>query len=1088
MDKLTKTFQSGEVLKAQDLNTVKDKVNELVDNVNTGGSGGGGSITVDSSLSTTSTNPVQNKVVTAELKKKVDSEYGKGLSTNDYTTDDKNKLAGLNNYDDTAINKAISGEITRAKSAEQSLSNNKVDKVTGKGLSTNDYTDADKNKLVGLKNYEDDIKTIKDKVETLSSVSIPKLSLHNENMSGEFEYSNDGGVITQPVYSRAVRIPDLPKVSGESKSIAFSNEILGNGLYLVINNVSVSDSNGSITSSYLDKYKFDVESIGGSSSVKVTALEAIDVSLTAIVQVSYIKFNATKATVVLNCNSEEEANNMTLSIPHTKFDKQPFSVTLDDANTSHFCVTHLGINNRIMSPGNDGFMHANQYKAGDIPKSAEPALGYPLCFTDGCGNDRRFSVGCAVWPNAIQGSGAMMDSVNPIDPNANNQYRFMNPHLQWGDVKEMFKWGHSISQHNVNQDVWTNNDPILLKEGFAEDCAKSVKKVGRGLKIMTQPDGNANYTTAFETYDSLLLDVSERYQPVKPFTDFSFYKAKCFRKFPDPASGYLPEIATELAKVKTERPWLHLGQHRTVMAFVTDFLVPIYNTYGKAGADNIWFASADEVYEYLYMRKHAQIKKTVNGTKATFDIYFAQGEFFYYPELTFIPSHSNFTVESLSDNISGFSINNAKTMFNINLSKNLLEMSEECVSIYESTSNSTDRDDALYFVNQLKPGAVKDAFNTRIDAVASPVLITGISITTKPTTIVDSVRLSIAYTPSDTTQTGVNWSSSDTSVATVDVTGNVTVLNAGSVTITATSKANGSISDSFITTCSVTQTSIPVTGLSISGGNNVNVGDSLQLSVSYTPANTTQKGVNWSSSDPLIATVDNTGRVTALTAGSVTITATSSINNSISTDKLIEVNTVSVGNATAMLGEYSWIDNNKVDHIYDGTANKYITNMNANGGTPIPNNIYDIERGEVLSGWSIMSNDEKKGYYEISTLDNWSDAPNQNATNPNYSILYKYQFAYKYGGTLYPILGYKVPNGNYKVSILAYTTEIRNFKDGHLEINKVEQTMPDLNLQNNQQWVEFPQIAVTDGKIVLRMWGNPSKNVGLNIIKIEKLS
>lgn len=34
MDKLTKIFQSGEVLKAQDLNTIKDKINELVEGAN----------------------------------------------------------------------------------------------------------------------------------------------------------------------------------------------------------------------------------------------------------------------------------------------------------------------------------------------------------------------------------------------------------------------------------------------------------------------------------------------------------------------------------------------------------------------------------------------------------------------------------------------------------------------------------------------------------------------------------------------------------------------------------------------------------------------------------------------------------------------------------------------------------------------------------------------------------------------------------------------------------------------------------------------------------------------------------------------
>lgn len=54
---------------------------------------GGGKVTVDSSLSTTSENPVQNKVITQELNKKVDKEEGKGLSTNDYTDEDKERVS-----------------------------------------------------------------------------------------------------------------------------------------------------------------------------------------------------------------------------------------------------------------------------------------------------------------------------------------------------------------------------------------------------------------------------------------------------------------------------------------------------------------------------------------------------------------------------------------------------------------------------------------------------------------------------------------------------------------------------------------------------------------------------------------------------------------------------------------------------------------------------------------------------------------------------------------------------------------------------------------------------------------------------------
>ena len=63
---------------------------------------GATAITVDSALSSTSENPVQNKVVYSALADKVDVVSGKGLSTNDYTDTEKTKLAGIetgaNNY------------------------------------------------------------------------------------------------------------------------------------------------------------------------------------------------------------------------------------------------------------------------------------------------------------------------------------------------------------------------------------------------------------------------------------------------------------------------------------------------------------------------------------------------------------------------------------------------------------------------------------------------------------------------------------------------------------------------------------------------------------------------------------------------------------------------------------------------------------------------------------------------------------------------------------------------------------------------------------------------------------------------------
>lgn len=52
------------------------------------------------------------------LAEKVDKEEGKGLSTNDYTDQEKEKLAGLSNYDDTEIRKELSDKVSKKELTE----------------------------------------------------------------------------------------------------------------------------------------------------------------------------------------------------------------------------------------------------------------------------------------------------------------------------------------------------------------------------------------------------------------------------------------------------------------------------------------------------------------------------------------------------------------------------------------------------------------------------------------------------------------------------------------------------------------------------------------------------------------------------------------------------------------------------------------------------------------------------------------------------------------------------------------------------------------------------------------------------------
>lgn len=64
---------------------------------------------VDDEMSDTSENAVQNKVITEELNNKVDKVSGKQLSTEDFTTELKTRLEGMSSFDPTEINNKVNG-------------------------------------------------------------------------------------------------------------------------------------------------------------------------------------------------------------------------------------------------------------------------------------------------------------------------------------------------------------------------------------------------------------------------------------------------------------------------------------------------------------------------------------------------------------------------------------------------------------------------------------------------------------------------------------------------------------------------------------------------------------------------------------------------------------------------------------------------------------------------------------------------------------------------------------------------------------------------------------------------------------------
>jgi len=155
----------------------------------------------------------------------------------------------------------------------------------------------------------------------------------------------------------------------------------------------------------------------------------------------------------------------------------------------------------------------------------------------------------------------------------------------------------------------------------------------------------------------------------------------------------------------------------------------------------------------------------------------------------------------------------------------------------------------------------------------SKVSVTGIELTTTSRNMYagDQYILQTIIKPDNATDKSVTWTSSNPAIATVDENGIVTALKAGTTTITATTNDGGFKANCIIT---VTGEVVNVTGITLSPTTKtMYTGESFILTPTITPDNATNKSVTWTSSDPTIASVDESGIVNAIKKGTATITA-----------------------------------------------------------------------------------------------------------------------------------------------------------------------------------------------------------------------
>lgn len=171
------------------------------------------------------------------------------------------------------------------------------------------------------------------------------------------------------------------------------------------------------------------------------------------------------------------------------------------------------------------------------------------------------------------------------------------------------------------------------------------------------------------------------------------------------------------------------------------------------------------------------------------------------------------------------------------------------------------------------------AFTDDVKTLDPNIYVTGVEITNTTAsalTVGDKLTLTAKVTPTNATNKNVTWKSSDSTVASVNSSGVVTALKAGTSTITVTTQDGGYTAQYTLT---VKNKDIPVSDIKVKSVEITNgdieylyKGKTLQLNIKINPTNATNKSVTWSSRNTAVAKVSANGVVTAVAKGSTVIT------------------------------------------------------------------------------------------------------------------------------------------------------------------------------------------------------------------------
>lgn len=342
---------------------------------------------------------------------------------------------------------------------------------------------------VMLKADKSDVYTRQEVDSKLAGISENIISA-NELQVGVFKLGSE----SHDIFERSFELNGLPKTAGMTSEFLLSDEPLGYGLYMNVENFSV--STGKKMKSEFFPNMYEIVKVYVDDTLKTRIIikckETTTLDFNAVLRLTYCKFFGDKITLEVTLPSGINASAVNLEFPRLKYNKKLVFSWINDDSCSIWNNIFCLVNKKYVSNeiGTDPWQHKPNWSfgfhygmsqgiydsSGEIPDKA-------LEYTDGTGVKHRFATTVATW----------VDKLYDQDPE--DRDALYGPAMPWNSALEariMFDFGFTIGWHDVFNTGDVRNREIFNKR-ISEKSAEFKRLTGIIPKAMIEPNGEHDY-------------------------------------------------------------------------------------------------------------------------------------------------------------------------------------------------------------------------------------------------------------------------------------------------------------------------------------------------------------------------------------------------------------------------------------------------------------------------------------------------------------------------------------------------------------------------------------------------------------------